>query len=177
MQDDPSPVCQQWRYSSLALSLWIVLLMMILLLSTLLLYLQCVSSGDTAFLCNPIEWWHQLWRYCSHLLSHGIVLSRSQWQGDSFPDNKPNLHIERELMSSPPAGGAHLTNILWSHKPNLVKINNYPIWNINSWPSYNLAHAMTAVLSWHVQNCNLVRSLNQTLTYFFFFYIISIMSS
>ena len=58
--------------------------------------------------------------------------------------------------------GAHFTNGLWAHDPNLVKRHVAFPWNLVTWSGHNFAHAMTALLSWHVQICDLIESLELT---------------
>ena len=54
--------------------------------------------------------------------------------------------------------GAHFTNGLWAHNPSLVKMHVAFPWNLMTWPGHNFAHTMTALLSWHVQICDLIES-------------------
>ena len=49
----------------------------------------------------------------------------------------------------------HFTNNSWAQNPNLAKIHIALIWKIIIQSSHNFAHAMTAQLSWHVQNYDL----------------------
>ena len=53
--------------------------------------------------------------------------------------------------------GTHFTNSIGTHDPNLVKICSLLTWKIITRSIHNFAHAMTAELSWHVQNCELIR--------------------
>ena len=55
--------------------------------------------------------------------------------------------------------GMHSTNGLWAYKWNLVKIYSLPILIIIILSGHNFARAMTALLSWHVQNCDLIWSI------------------
>ena len=59
-------------------------------------------------------------------------------------------------------GGAHCNSDpfheqLWDN-PNLVKIHIAPMWTMHITSGQTFAHATTAELSWHVQNCDLIRS-------------------
>ena len=45
---------------------------------------------------------------------------------------------------------------LGAHDWNLVKILFVPISILMSWSGHNFAHATTAKLLWHVQNCGLI---------------------
>ena len=64
--------------------------------------------------------------------------------------------------------GISFTNGWWAHKPNLVKQkkkekNTYYWIKIMTRSGHNFAHAMTARLSWHVQNYDLIASLESKL--------------
>ena len=52
--------------------------------------------------------------------------------------------------------GAHFTKKLWAHNPNLVKTQVAFPSLIMFWSCHNFAHATTAQLSWHVQNCDMI---------------------
>ena len=45
---------------------------------------------------------------------------------------------------------------LWAHNPNFLKVHVAVMWKLIIQSGHNFAHAMTAELSWHVQNCDLV---------------------
>ena len=68
------------------------------------------------------------------------------------------------------------TKSLWVHNPNQVKINPALTRNIMIPSGENFAHVMTAQLSWHVQNYDLIRSLESKSEHKEFFKI-SVMSS
>ena len=55
--------------------------------------------------------------------------------------------------------GAHLTMGLWAHNRNLVKIHFALISILMVHSCHRFAYAMTALLSWHVQNCDMIWSL------------------
>ena len=57
-----------------------------------------------------------------------------------------------------------LQTIWWSlgHHPNLVKVHFVLMWKICSRSGHNFAHFMTAQLSWHVHNYDLIRSWETT---------------
>ena len=55
--------------------------------------------------------------------------------------------------------GTHLTEHLRFHNPNLANMFVALTWQIMIQSSHNFAHAMTAELSWHVQNFDLIGSL------------------
>ena len=59
--------------------------------------------------------------------------------------------------------GDHFAKSLWAHNPNPVKICVALMQAIIIRSGHNFAHAMTAKLSWLVQNCNLIRLLETTL--------------
>ena len=69
--------------------------------------------------------------------------------------------IEISLVGQAP--GPHFTNDLCPHNQNLVKTYIALTWKTKIWSEHNIAHAMTAELSWHVQNCVLIESLNSKL--------------
>ena len=52
--------------------------------------------------------------------------------------------------------GSHFINSLWAHNWNLVRIITDLILMAVIPSGRNVAHAMTAELSWHVQNCGLI---------------------
>ena len=57
----------------------------------------------------------------------------------------------------------HFTNHLWVHNTNLVKIYEALVWLIMIQSVDNFAHVTTAELSWYVQNCDLIGSLESKL--------------
>ena len=56
--------------------------------------------------------------------------------------------------------GTHFINNLWAYYWNLPKKNLNKISIPMIWSGHNFAHAMTAQLSWHVQNYDLIGSLS-----------------
>ena len=62
--------------------------------------------------------------------------------------------------------GAHYTENLWTCFPNLVKKKSaFPL-KTTIQSGHKFAHATTAQLSWHVQSCGVIRSLEWTIEYF-----------
>ena len=54
------------------------------------------------------------------------------------------------------ASGIHLAYGLWAQITNFLKIFVALMWKRMIQSGHNFAHAMTAQLSWHVQNCDLI---------------------
>ena len=59
--------------------------------------------------------------------------------------------------------GIHCTKGLWAHNANIVKIHIAFTWKIKTQSGHNFAHVITVQLSWHVQTCDLVGSLESIL--------------
>ena len=54
----------------------------------------------------------------------------------------------------------HFTNRLWIYNLNIIKIHVALTWKIMIKSCHNFAHVTTAELSWHVQSCDLIGSLD-----------------
>ena len=52
---------------------------------------------------------------------------------------------------------------LWAHNPNLVKIHAALMWEMMIRSCHNFTHATTAELSWHVQSCDMIGTLDSKL--------------
>ena len=63
----------------------------------------------------------------------------------------------------PVSTGTCFTKFLWGHDPNFVKSQVNLSWKIIIQSSHNFAHVTTAQLSWHVQNYDLIGSLQSKL--------------
>ena len=93
------------------------------------------------------------WRYNS--------LAMSPWVHQYFV-NLPELRWSRTNSSPIQSLRNHFTKGLWAHNSNLVKI--YALtWKIIIQSGHNFTHFMTAELSWHVQNYDLIGSLESKL--------------
>ena len=59
--------------------------------------------------------------------------------------------------------GTNFTKCLWAHNPNLVCINIVFICKMIIRSCHNFAHVTIAQLSWHVQNCDMIRAMKSKL--------------
>ena len=71
------------------------------------------------------------------------------------------LQLSHYFLQSAGSGN-HSIKDLGAHNPNLTQIQVAPMWKLTIRSGHYLAHAMTAELSWHVRNSDLIRSLELT---------------
>ena len=59
--------------------------------------------------------------------------------------------------------GINFTKTVWAHDPSFAQIHFAFTWMIIIRSGHNFVYAMTAQLSWHMQNCDLIGSLESKL--------------
>ena len=130
------------------------------------------------------------WPYPNKSLSHCVlqshdILHHSQGhtlQGVETSVNIARQTIMRQLQQSTSVNyyikkidcmdglGTHFTNGIWAHNSNLTIIHVALICEIMIRSCHNLAHAMTAKLSWHVQICDIIGRLELYIKYFTWYF-------
>ena len=115
---------------------------------------------------KQIRWWNQVCISLQTFFLHPLVIWRQNMHGYGrrinrhYPDDaaKPDVPPGCKWHSRGHDEGPvkHFTEGLWAHDWNLVEILFVTISILMGWSCHNFAHATTAQLLWHVQNCDLI---------------------